>query len=166
MEIITPLRKRIFEVMAEYSLKLTSKYSLNILDVGIAGDPKPSSNYKFFGKGNNFKTLDKLPFVEPDYVMDICETDFGDNEWDIVICSQTLEHIWDYKKALKEICRIAKKWAIIDIPFAYEWHPDPSFDDYWRFTPSAFTKLLKEAGFSDVDVSKSDNLLTTALCKK
>ena len=86
---------------------------------------------------------------------------------------ETLEHIWDFRKALSEICRISKKYAIINCPFNYAFHQDVirdkvhwgNWDDYWRFTPAAFKKLLLEAGFKKVDVI-FNNLFTLTICEK
>jgi len=144
-----------------------------ILEVGIAGDEKPSGSYKFFGEGNDWKTLDKNSKWEPDIVADITNSEIPDDFYDLVIMTQALEHIWDYKKALSEINRITKEYAIIDCPFKYVFHQDTirknqpwwEWDDYWRFTPSAFKKLLQEAGFKEVEINFNEEL-TLALCKK
>lgn len=144
-----------------------------ILEVGIAGDEKPSGSYRFFGQGNEWKTLDKNPKWNPDIVADICDSKIPDNSFDLVIMVQTLEHIWDYKKALSEIHRITRKYAIIDCPFFVNFHqekvrmnkPWEEWDDYWRFTPAAFRRLLLEAGFKKIDL-KFNKLLTLVLCQK
>jgi hypothetical protein len=41
---------------------------------------------------------------------------FEDEQFDIVLSSESLEHIPDYKKALQEILRVSKKVAIITVP--------------------------------------------------
>lgn len=136
-----------------------------ILDVGIGGDKeRPSENYKYF-PSKNFKTMDVDRQWQPNFVGDICKTDFRDNYWDLVILSQTLEHIWDFRAAIKEIHRITKQYAIIDSPFMYQHHPEDNFDDYWRFSPQALQKLCQEVGF-ECEVKLIDGLLTTTLCKK
>ena len=151
-------------------LNLTGK---RILEIGIAGDEKPSGSHKFFGKGNYWATLDKNPKWKPDIISDICNSKLPDNSFDLIIMTETLEHIWDYKKALSEIGRISKQYAIIDCPFQYSFHCDiirgdnrhwSEWDDYWRFTPAAFNKILKEAGAKEVKI-RFNNLFTIALCE-
>lgn len=152
------------------SLNLRDK---KILEVGIAGDDKPSGSYKFFGERNNWTTLDKNPIWKPDIEADICESGLADNSFDLVIMTQTLEHIWDFKKAISEIYRITKQYAIIDCPWMFAYHcdkirkdtPTDEWDDYWRISPSAMKKLCKELGFKEVKVRMKDEL-TIALCQK
>lgn len=143
-----------------------------ILEIGIAGDEKPSGSYKFFGKGNDWTTMDINPKWSSDIVADICDNDISDNSYDLVIMTQTLEHIWDYKAALKNIHRITKQYAIIDCPFQVNFHQDKirkgvswkEWEDFWRFTPAAFKRLLEEAGFKKVDIS-FNRLDTIAVCE-
>lgn len=160
------LRTKLNKELEGYAKQLQLR-NAKILDVGIAGDKiKPSDRYPIFGRENVFKTLDILPQFNPDYVADICHTDFSDDYWDLVICCQTIEHIWDYKDAITEIFRVTKKYAIIDCPFMYPQHNEPGFDDYWRFSASAIKRLAEEAGFQKVQAKNIDNLLTIALCQK
>ena len=48
---------------------------------------------------------------------DIHELPFKDNEFDVVLCSQTLEHITNPKQSIDEITRVAKKAIIITVPY-------------------------------------------------
>lgn len=162
------LRQRIREQMQVYAGQLQISNKANILDVGTAGDKeRPSENFKYF-PSNNFKTLDIDIQWHPDYVGDICKTDFRDNYWDLIILSQTIEHIWDFRAAFSEIYRILKVGghAIIDSPFQYPHHPEDSFADYWRFSPQALDRLLVEAKLKPITVKLIDGILTTSLCKK
>ena len=142
-----------------------------ILEIGIGGDEKPSGSYKFFGKGNEWKTMDKNPKWKPDITADITDNDLTDNSYDLVIMTQTLEHIWDYRKALSEIYRITSNYAIVDCPFLLPVHQDfirkddKEWDDYWRFTPYALKRLLEEAGFKVLDLSFNE-LNNQILCQK
>jgi len=154
-----------------YAVKLNPS-GWSILEIGIAGDEKPSGSYKFFGQGNKWTTLDINSKWNPDIVADITKSGIQDNEYDLVIMTQTLEHIWDYKKALSEIYRITKKWAIIDCPFMFPFHQDlqrqkewQEWDDYWRFTPAAMNKLLLEVGFKEIDI-KFNEMVTICVAQK
>ena len=165
------LRNFLNSVLERYAVKL-SPSGWNILEIGIAGDEKPSGSYKFFGQGNKWTTLDKEAKWKPDIVADITNNKIPDNEYDLVIMTQTLEHIWDYKKALSEINRITKKWAIVDCPFMYPFHQDnqricewQEWDDYWRFTPATMNRLLKEVGFKEIDI-KFNEIVTICVANK
>ena len=54
------------------------------------------------------------------FAADIHNLPFSDNEFDIVLCSETLEHVTDYKKAIQELLRITKKVLIITVPHETE----------------------------------------------
>jgi ubiquinone/menaquinone biosynthesis C-methylase UbiE len=47
---------------------------------------------------------------------DICNLPFKDNEYDVVLCSETLEHVSDVSKAFSELLRVARKAVIITVP--------------------------------------------------
>lgn len=174
-ELQSPLRIQLNVWLEKFAMELNLQ-GKKILEIGIGGDEKPSGSYKIFGKGNKWTTMDINPKWEPDMIDDICDCGIADNEFDLVIMTQTLEHIWDYKKALSEIYRITKKYAIVDCPFAVEFHVEEvrrekdwrNWDDYWRFTPATLNRLLKEAGFKKVDLLFKPllPLLTVALCEK
>ncbi len=48
--------------------------------------------------------------------IDIQNMDFDDEEFDVVLCSETLEHVTDLEKATNELLRIAKKAVVITVP--------------------------------------------------
>jgi|TARA_Y100000296_G_C5174026_1_gene258968 SAM-dependent methyltransferase len=152
------LRNKVNVFLEKIAIEL-NPIDWDILEIGIAGDEKPSGSYRFFGKNNKWTTMDINPKWKPDIVGDITNNQIPDNAYDLVIMTQTLEHIWDYEKAIKEIYRVCKRYAIIDCPFHCAFHQDnqrqkpwQEWDDYWRHTPAAMNKLLLNAGFKGVDL--------------
>lgn len=140
-----------------------------ILDIGIAGDEKPSGNYKYFGEGNEWTTLDKIEATKPNILADICESGLADNSFDLVILSNTIEHIWDFKKAIGEVIRIAKSYFIIDCPFMYPYHPNDAegdYADYWRISAQAMKRLVEEAGGDVMEETQTDNFTSVLGGKK
>lgn len=87
---------------------------------------------------------------------------------DIALCSEVLEHVKDYEKALKEISRVLKKGggAIITVPIHMKyWKDDDEFvGHYRRFNPNELRHYIKKAGFKIVKVepigSKAERFLT------
>lgn len=49
-------------------------------------------------------------------VCDIENLPFKDDSIDVVLCSEVLEHVHNYRGALAEICRIGKKRLVISFP--------------------------------------------------
>lgn len=47
---------------------------------------------------------------------DIHHLPFGDEQFEAVLCSETIEHVTDYKKAITELLRITSKVLVITVP--------------------------------------------------
>jgi SAM-dependent methyltransferase len=47
---------------------------------------------------------------------DIHTLPYGDGQFDVVVCSETLEHVIDSRKALYELLRVASKAVVITVP--------------------------------------------------
>jgi len=52
---------------------------------------------------------------------DICRLSFQDNFFEVVICSEVLEHIYQYQQALSELKRVLKPNGLLIITFPHEW---------------------------------------------
>ena len=169
---MTPQREEIWKLMLKWA-NLLKLQDASVLDVGIAGDPiipgahTRSEKYQWFGEGNNFETLDNDPAWQPDKVGDICVAPYPVDNFDLVILSETLEHIFDFKLALSECCRILKPGGhlIITTPWLVDQHPTETTADYWRFSQQAYEKLLPEAGFA-IREFYSSQLIKGVLCWK
>ncbi|MHA1757183.1 MAG: hypothetical protein ACTSVV_10470 [Promethearchaeota archaeon] len=97
------------------------------------------SNHLKSGKGfenhlNEFK-LDLTDDLEKKFV----------ERFDVVFNHTTLEHIFDFHKAFKNLCLMSKDIVILIVPFLQQAHGE-GFDDYWRFTPKALELLFKKNG--------------------
>lgn len=173
MNVFSKLRTKLNIHLEKLAMDLNLK-DKDILEVGIAGDDKPSGSYKFFGEGNTWTTADIEPLWSPDILCDISNCpQIVNNSYDLVIMTQAMEHIWDFKKAIEELYRITRKYLIIDCPWMFPYHYDKvrpltdwrEWDDYWRISPSAMTKLLREAGFKEIKIIADDEF-TLCLAEK
>jgi SAM-dependent methyltransferase len=84
---------------------------------------------------------------------------------DYVLSTETMEHVPDSSLFLSEAHRTLRAGGqlILTVPFSARWHFIPY--DYWRFTPSAFERLLSQAGFREVRVYARGNGVTVAAYK-
>ena len=66
---------------------------------------------------------------------DISSLPFNDNQFDCVSCLEVIEHlpVPIYETALKELCRISKKYVIISVPYAEK------IEDSYTKCPSCLT---------------------------
>lgn len=166
---MSQLREEVFKTMYTYrDILLPDNKGWKCLEVGIDGDERPSGNYKNFGLGNDWKTLDNVAHLRPDYIADICDTNLPDNSFDLIIVSQTLEHVYDFYKAFQECERILKPggYLITDCPFQYPYHGTEDYDDYWRISNTAMKKILRQVGLQVISSEIYGGVLTSALSTK
>jgi SAM-dependent methyltransferase len=88
-----------------------------------------------------------------------------DRSVDVVLATETLEHVKEPDRFLAEAYRCLRVGGrlVLTVPFAARWHFIPA--DYWRFTPSGLLHLLGRAGFSSIVVHARGNALTVACYK-
>jgi SAM-dependent methyltransferase len=88
-----------------------------------------------------------------------------DGTADVVLSTETLEHVYDSRSFLAEAHRILRPEGrlIMTVPFAARYHYIPN--DYWRFTPASLERLLHETGFGNVQVYARGNAVTVAAYK-
>ncbi len=166
---LSELRQLVIKTMLSYrDVIMPDDKGWECLEVGIDGDERPSGNFNVFGQGNKWATMDNVAHLRPDIVADLCDTGLEAERFDLVIVSQTLEHIYDFNKAINESARILKAggYLIIDCPFMYPFHGTGDYGDYWRLSHQALRKQLQQAGLQVISCNIYGDILTSALAKK
>lgn len=99
----------------------------------------------FQGKGNEF-FLDLAGDVPKDLK----------GRFDVTFNHTTLEHIFEVRKAFRNICELSKDVVIVIVPFSQAEHGGlNSYNDYWRFTPDCLRLLFKENGLEVIYEAES-----------
>lgn len=104
------------------------------------------------GAGADLRTLfpdrpyvgcDMRPGPGVDRVEDISRLSLDDDSAATIICVETLEHVFETRRAVDEMVRVLAPggMVLISMPFHFRIHGYP--DDYWRITPSCLTRLLE-----------------------
>ena len=150
---------------------LISKYASNYFKNGfkileIGPDNVPSSIQNFMGKNMIWHTLnifndERLTYPSaPEYSFPIPE-----NEYDIVISANVIEHVKRIWKWMPELARVTKKGGhIITVnPVSWGYHEDPV--DCWRIYPEGMKALYEDSGIK-VNHSVFENLESEYLYKK
>jgi ubiquinone/menaquinone biosynthesis C-methylase UbiE len=84
-----------------------------------------------------------------------------DSSFDVVVCTQVLEHVPEPLQALREFQRVLRTGGalIVTVPFLWEEHETPF--DYYRYTRYGIEYLLRQAGFEEIDVKPRTDCFTT-----
>lgn len=139
-----------------------------VLDVGCGAQPyrglfPPSVHYTAIDTADAWA---HFGYRMPDTLIiegDVWPVD--DASVDLVLSTETLEHVPDPSQFLSEARRVLRPGGhlILTVPFAARWHYIPH--DYWRFTPSGLVTLLSPRGFEKIAVYARGNALTVACYK-
>jgi SAM-dependent methyltransferase len=140
-----------------------------IVDVGCGAQPyRP-----LLGPGTRYVGIDTADALAHfGYHVDDVRTIETDGKWpvadaeaDVLMATETLEHVVDPASFLLEAKRVLRPGGrlILTVPFAARWHYIPH--DYWRFTPSGLRILLENAGFDGIEIYGRGNETTVACYK-
>ena len=139
-----------------------------VLDVGCGAQPyRPLVNSRDRYIGIDIAAArEYFGYEVPDtlyYAGDAWPVD--DASADLVLCTETLEHVREPGVFLKQAARVTRPGGtlLLTVPFAARWHFIPH--DYWRYTPSSLRYLLEQHGFTDVAVYARGNHVTVACYK-
>jgi SAM-dependent methyltransferase len=119
-----------------------------VLDAGAGQLP-----YKPLFAHVSYEAADIVAAPGLDYVCDISQMPVEDGRYDLVLCSQTLEHVMNPITVLKEFERILKPGGTVWLtaPLFYAEHVIPY--DYFRYTRFAWRKMARRAGLVVDDIS-------------
>lgn len=69
------------------------------------------------------------------------------SQYNIVLCTQVIEHVFDHSKIFEEAYRLLKSDGIFIVSSNFVWRMHEVPYDYYRFTRFAFESLLTKSGF-------------------
>lgn len=126
--------------LRKYCSKICNK---KILEIGSGKRVNGKLKYSvadYFRKNSNEVVLSD---INPRYghkIVDITKS--VPKGFDVIICFNVLEHVFDFHKAIKNLHKALKKDGKLMIlaPAFYPLHDEPQ--DYWRFTEHSLKKIL------------------------
>ena len=85
--------------------------------------------------------------------------------YDVVFNHTTLEHIFDVRAAMTNLCRMSRDVVLVIVPFAQVQHENEGYRDYWRFTPTCLRTMFDAEGLSVIyEAANEDFNAATYLC--
>jgi SAM-dependent methyltransferase len=144
-----PSRKRLKEFLQRAAASAGD--SAQVLDAG-AGE----SLYKELFSHTNYLAIDfgklEKAYNKINVICDLKDIPFIDGKFDMVICTQVLEHVPEPGLVLAEINRILKHGGRLwlSAPFFFPEHEIPY--DFYRYTQYGLRHLITSAGFSIIEL--------------
>jgi len=126
-----------------------------ILDVGCGRQP-----YRVLFPNSLYIGMDLSIEVRPTIVADARYIPLKDESVDCVLCTEVIEHVFDYELVIQEIRRVLRPggWLILTAPMSWGLHYEPY--DYWRFTPYSLRLILEGAGFQVEHIERVGGLFS------
>jgi len=147
---------------------LLAQASGTVLDVGCGAQPYR----ELLDSAVHYRGIDVMA-AKLHFGYDVPDTVYYDGDvWpvvdrsvDLILCTETLEHVLDTEQFLREAWRCLRPggFIILTVPFAARWHFIPY--DYWRITPSGLDYWLRRCGFTGTLVYARGNAGTVACYK-
>lgn len=120
-----------------------------VLDVGCG--PKPYYPY-FAARASEYVGVDVVAHPAADLVGRVEELPVEDGSFDIVLCTQVLEHCDDPTQAVRELRRVVAPGGrvLASTHGVQVYHPSPQ--DYWRWTHAGLRRLFEQEDWESVQV--------------
>lgn len=166
------------ESIFAYNRKRRDKWMINqannitqgskVLDVGAGGCPhrKLFSHCEYFTQDfvqlSGEQIQNQMGYGKIDFVSDILNIPVPDKSYDVILCTEVIEHIPDPISAIKEISRILKPGGtlLITAPLQSGLHQEP-YHFYGGYTKYWYQKFLSENDFSEINIEANGSLYTT-----
>ncbi|NMO09458.1 class I SAM-dependent methyltransferase [Methanobacterium subterraneum] len=142
------IRNNILCVSKEISKKYDKK-GIIILDIA----PQIHEGVAKFFNNAKVRTLDIDPTSGADFIADITKYNkqLKNQSFDIIFCTEVLEHTVNPFNAIKEIYRLLKPRGILILSTPFNFRIHGPLPDCWRFTEHGLRELLKN--FSKIEIS-------------
>jgi SAM-dependent methyltransferase len=120
-----------------------------VLDLGCGNRPYADLFAGFDYLGVDHSANDS----RPDVITDATCLALASERFDLVFCTQVIEHVPDPRALVEESFRVLRPggFLVLTGPFWWPLHEEPH--DYQRFTSHGFCHLLGSAGFTDVEIT-------------
>ena len=126
--------------------------SFRVLDAGAGDAPYRDLFAHVSYETADLRTVDK-PYARIDHACDLADMPMPDGRYDLIFCTQTLEHVKDPIGVLREFRRLLRPGgqAWLTAPLFYAEHEAPY--DFYRYTQHAWRHMADEAGLRVAEIA-------------
>lgn len=144
------------EHMLRFAEDMSQNHHLNVLDLGCGQKPYKS----FFVRPQLYIGVD-LRSKFADVIASAENLPFRSSCFDVVLCTQVLEHVEEPKRLLEEIKQVLRVKGLLILSTHGFWIEAHEPTDYWRWTLQGLEKLMKSADFNIVKTSSMEPTSST-----
>lgn len=148
------IRKSVSDFIKDASTKDIE--GLKVLDIA----PQDHNGAKEFFHLADISTLDINPKSEATYIADICNNNseiIPTDYFDIVICTEVLEHTLNPFSAVDELFRVLKPGGSCYVTTPFDLRIHGPLPDCWRFTEHGLRELFKKFKTKEIQSIENDN---------
>lgn len=130
------------------------KNGIKLLDIA----PQDHAGAKQFFKKAELFTADIDENSGADYIIDICENNsdkIPDGSFDVIVCTEVIEHTLNPFKAVAEINRLLKPGGVLLMSTPFDFRIHGPLPDCWRFTEHGLRALLHD--YKTIDIEGLEN---------
>jgi SAM-dependent methyltransferase len=120
--------------------------------------PQPNNSISQYIKYSTVHTLDIDLNSKATYIADLCKNNsyiIPDNSYEIIVCTEVLEHTLNPFEAANEIYRILKPGGKIFVSTPFNLRIHGPLPDCWRFTEHGLKELFKK--FKNINIESTDD---------
>jgi ubiquinone/menaquinone biosynthesis C-methylase UbiE len=133
-----------------------------VLDVGAGSAPYRALFSRCDYKTQDFLRLDEMQlrdggYGDIDFVCDAAAIPVPPESFDVVLCTEVLEHVPDPIAVIREIARVlaAGGRVVLTAPLGSGIHQEP-YHYYGGYTPFWYRRFLGDCGFDDISIEAND----------
>jgi SAM-dependent methyltransferase len=134
---------------------------LRVLDIGCGDKPYlPLVAHR----AASYRGLDSEPGDKVDDIGGAESLPYADGSFDLVLCTQVLEHVFEPDTVVREVHRVLAPGglALVSTHGVHVFHPDPleKEQDFWRWTHAGLRLLFdRTAGWTSIDIHPNGNMI-------
>lgn len=103
---------------------------------------------------DNAKMYPTMQFFTMDLCASLTDDSSVEEQYDLVTCSEVLEHLEDYETAISNLCRLSEKYVLITVPSGKRYPIDESVGHLRHYSPDMLIEPLQKNGFVPIRVMK------------
>lgn len=156
----------VYNISDRFLQKNTSRFRGQLYDLGCGESPYKDFFLKYAEGYMGVDWAGSYHETKADIAADLnkpipIESEVADS----VVSLSVIEHLYNPQNMLSEAHRILKPGGDLVIQVPWQWRIHEAPHDYYRYTPFGLSRLLREAGFNDIEIEAQSGFFTTMVMK-